>query len=98
MGQSECGKSTYKKEIKRLLKLNYAKKIKYPKKNFVHHRRFYNFVVSNKSTRSLTRLFRSPERAFFMPNRFFGIRYKCIVPCIRCNGVCVLFVEAFDKG
>lgn len=46
IGQSECGKSTHKKEIKRLLKLNYAKKIKYLKKNFVHHRRFYNFVAS----------------------------------------------------
>ncbi len=44
MGQSECGKSTHKKEIKRLLKLNYAKKIKYLKKNF---------VVSNKSTQQL---------------------------------------------
>lgn len=51
MGQSECGKSTYKKEIKRILKPNYAKKIKYLKKNLAHYRRFYNFVVSNKYLR-----------------------------------------------
>nr|DAW52608.1 MAG TPA: hypothetical protein [Caudoviricetes sp.] len=54
MGQSECGKSTHKKEIKRLLKLNYAKNIKYLKKCFVHHRRFYNFVVL-KDDSSLSR-------------------------------------------